>query len=73
MTFLRLFDKLGKQPVKNTRTSEVVAVLNYEDLKELLRKKKPTYTVPLELKFGNGKHKMWFIKGERHENKNGIV
>lgn len=62
MTFLKLFDKLGRQPVKNTRTSEVVAVLNYEDLKELLREKKPTYTVPLALKFGNGEQKMWFIK-----------
>lgn len=63
MTFLGLHTKVGKQPVKYTRTSKVVAVFNRDELQELLNNSNGTnILIPLELKFGNGQQKMWFIR-----------
>lgn len=61
MNFLTLFNRLSKQPIKNTRNSDIIAVFTYEDLAELLKNKQPNYEIPLDLKFGNGTQKMWFI------------
>ena len=62
MTFLSLFNKIGKQPEQNTRKSEVCVVLGYDDLEALLRNKQHSYVIPLEMKVGNGEQKMWFVK-----------
>lgn len=63
MTFLGLHTKIGKQPIKDTRSSKVIAVLDVEELEELIANSSGScVTVPLELKFGNGKQKMWFVK-----------
>lgn len=78
MTFLGLFNKIGRQPIKNTRDMKVLAVLYRDDLKKLLNENRysQTVTIPLDIKFGNGKQKIWFIldkKGEKNGNKNSIV
>lgn len=65
MTFLGLFTKLGKQPVHNTRVSRVVAIFSHEELSEMLTQKQYSYEIPLDLKFGNGNQKMWFVKSKK--------
>lgn len=63
MTFLGLYIKLGKQPIHNTRTSEIIAVFNKEDLLKLIKDSNGVnISIPLNIKFGNGKQKMWFVE-----------
>lgn len=69
MTFAGLFTKIGKQPIKNTQNSTLVAVFYREDLERLLNEDRhsQTVTIPLDLKMGTGKQKMWFVKRkEKH-------
>lgn len=62
MTFLSLFNKIGRQPEKNARKSEVCVVLDHEYLETLLRKKQCTYVIPLDMKIGTGEQTMWLVK-----------
>lgn len=61
MTWIKLWAKLGKQPIANNR-KEVVAVVYAGDLKELIAGKADWEAVelPLELKFTQAE------KGQRH-------
>lgn len=36
MFFNQLYNKIGKQPHRNARTSEVIAVVNTEDLMDMI-------------------------------------
>lgn len=70
MMWCSLWTKIGKQPVRITQNENVVAILNRDDLIRLLNDKKPTYMIPLTLKYGTGKRRMWFIKSpDRKERK----
>ena len=63
MFFNQLYNKVGKQPLSNARTSEVIAVFNTEDLRNILSVSNgSTVSIPLDIKFGDGEQKMWFIK-----------
>lgn len=63
MTFLGLHTKVGKQPVRDTRASKLIAVFSREELQEILDNSNGTnVSIPLELNFGNGQQKMWFIR-----------
>lgn len=61
MMWSSLLRKIGKQPAKTTDNENVVAVFSREELLKLLNQKKPTYQIPLALKSGTGKRKMWFV------------
>lgn len=66
MTFLGLYNKIGKQPVKDTRTSDVTAVFDKEELQKMLNETTGNcISIPLQLKFGNGTQRMWFIKKQK--------
>lgn len=65
MTFYKLFNKIGKQLIRDTQTSNVVAVLDRDYLQELLAQKQATYEIPLTIKFGNGKQHMWLVRDEK--------
>ncbi len=67
MTFYKLFNKIGKQLIRDTQTSDVIAVLDREYLKELIEQNHPTYQIPLTLKFGNGKQRMWLVRDEKKD------
>lgn len=72
MFFNQLYNKIGKQPHRNARTSEVIAVFHKEDLLDMIHcDSGAVVSIPLDLKFGDGEQKMWFIKkhGERRERK----
>ena len=63
MFFNQLYNKIGKQPHRNARTSEVIAVFHKEDLLDMVHDSSgPVVSIPLDLKFGDGEQKMWFIK-----------
>lgn len=62
MTFLSLFDKLGKQPIHNVRKSELKVILSYEDLEKLIEQKQSSYEIPLTLKFSNSGQTLYFSK-----------
>lgn len=53
MTFLTLFNRIGKQPVKYTSKNTVKALLKHSELEELLKSGQEEYIVPLELMFAN--------------------
>lgn len=63
MFFNQLYNKIGKQPHRNARTSEVIAVFHKEDLLDMIYDSSgAVVSIPLDLKFGDGEQKMWFIK-----------
>ena len=63
MTFLGLHTKIGKQPVRDTRTSKLIAVFSRDELQEILDNSSGTnVSIPLELKFGNGQQRIWFVR-----------
>lgn len=70
--FSTLFNKLGKQPIKNTQSADVIAVFYVDDLRKLVAECRANYantvSIPLNLKFGNGKQKMWFVRREEKNN-----
>lgn len=70
MTFAVLFNKIGKKPIKDTQGSQLIAVFYREDLKRLLNENKysQTVSVPLDLKTGIGKQKMWFVMKKEKNN-----
>ena len=72
MFFNQLYNKIGKQPHRNARTSEVIAVFNTEDLRNMLSVSDgATISIPLDIKFGDGQQKMWFIKKYGEKKKRG--
>lgn len=64
MTFLTLFNRIGKQPVRYTRQNTVQVVLKRSDIEDLLESNQDEYIVPLELKFTNNGRSMQFEKRE---------
>lgn len=71
MNFFKLFAKLKKQPIKDTKDSQVEVILEREYLEQLLKENKPAYSIPLELKFGKilGEQCIWFAcKTQEGEN-----
>lgn len=70
MTFATLFNWIGKRPIKDTQGSPLVAVLYRDDLKRLLNENKysQTITIPLDIKTGVDRQKMWFVKQEEKNN-----
>ncbi len=64
MKWMSLFNRIGKQPISVTQRQDVFAVMSYRDLQVLADKAKAeggTVKVPLKLKFGTGRQRMWFI------------
>lgn len=61
MKWSSLFNRIGKQSLKITQKQDVVAVFEYEYLKDLLKEKKTNYEIPLALNYGSGEKTMWFI------------
>ena len=61
MMWSGLFRKIGKQPARIIDNENVVAIFSRNELLKMLNQKKPTYLIPLALKHGTGKRKMWFI------------
>ena len=62
MMWQSLWNKIGKQPACITQNENVVAIFSRDELIKLLNDKKPTYMIPLALKYGTGRRRMWFIK-----------
>lgn len=69
MKFITLFNKLGKRQIKYTNNSDVIAVLNVEDLKELIKGKAnwESVSVPLDLKGNNDR--IWFVMNKPRQKK----
>lgn len=61
MMWQTLWKKIGKQPAQITDNENVVAIFTRDELIKLLNQKKPTYMIPLALKFGTGRRRMWFV------------
>ena len=71
MMWQTLWNKIGKQPARVMQNENVVVILERHELIKLLNDKKSTYMIPLSLKFGTGRRRMWFIKSpDRKERDN---
>lgn len=61
MTFLKLYEKLGKHPIRNTRTNEIVAAFDKESLLSVVSKTdEAIVNIPLMLKIE--KDKIYFTQ-----------
>lgn len=70
MMWQSLWNKIGKQPSRITQNENVVVILDRSELVKLLNDRKSnTYMIPLTLKFGTGRRRMWFIKSPNRNEK----
>ena len=69
MMWQSLWNKIGKQPSRITQNENVVVILDRSELVKLLNDRKSTYMIPLTLKFGTGRRRMWFVKSPNRNEK----